>query len=283
MANPTRICDTIFYSYASASSIDQNLFFALCIDESLAQRKTFDISNIFLKYMLRCSKMTLNRESSWFAIYEEFSKQHGSPTEALQLTEDSIKTLVAKALQTKLSDSRSTYRSFSLAICPYIATEDLFQFSKHESQIMGENPISGDVSGVVNLIIRYRIENLSWDDAVNQALLTGRLHHDFRQVHTHYQRSNRLPIETTSSTIINPLISALYYVTNNKSAKDAIEHAQNDEDSTCVVLTGILAATCWQIEQKELDKIYGKKEFDEIRKSKTAWSNHWRTDNNPKA
>ena len=166
-------------------------------------------------------------------------------------------------------------RSFPLAFCPWIEDEDLFQIARDEAALTHFSPISGQISGLLNLICRRLLKHDEWTVAVNTAFtIAPNLAGEIREIKNRYEHDDVLRPNGHLGYAPNTLHTALYIVTRSVSFEDAVRRAKQKETDYCPALVGILAAARWPVPQLMIVNSQ-KDTLEEIRIVAKCFSDEW--------
>ncbi|CAF1447578.1 unnamed protein product [Rotaria sordida] len=254
MINTYTRCEGAFIGHAIASKYDPSILMALNISQSLVECQKFDGSDILSRYLYlyHTKKCEIGEITKY--IYQETLKRND--TQSLisrenfrfdQSVIDEIVKLADKKFEGRTAGCGPAQRSYPLAFCQYIKDDDLFDCTLLEAKLTHNNPIAGQVAGIVNLICRSLINNNDWNDAVNSALATPRLHKDIMEMAFHRNRRFYHDLGTPAAYAPTALNSALYCVSVSDNAAQAIANACDKDKSYCAPIVGILAGARWGI------------------------------------
>ncbi|CAF1280579.1 unnamed protein product [Rotaria sordida] len=254
MINTYTRCEGAFIGHAVASKYDPSILMALNISQSLVEYQKFDGSDILSRYLYlyHTKKCEIGEITKY--IYQETLKR--SDTQSLisrenfrfdQSVIDEIVKLADTKFEGRTAGCGPAQRSYPLAFCQYIKDDDLFDCTLLEAKLTHNNPIAGQVAGIVNLICRSLINNNDWNDAVNSALATPRLHNDIMEMAFHRNRRFYHDLGTPAAYAPTALNSALYCVSVSDNAAQAIANAYDKDKSYCAPIVGILAGARWGI------------------------------------
>lgn len=239
--------------HAIASRYDPSILMALNVTESLLNCQKFDGSDILSKHLYLYHKDKCEIGATTKYIYQQATHGRRKPPsthEDFRFEQSAIDSMVQGADQEcggRTAGCAPAHRSYPLALCHYISDEDLFECSVKEAKLTHYNPIAGQVAGIINVICRSLIKNISFRDAVNSAFEIPRLHPDVQSVAIFYGRRVYPPEEKHAAYAPTVLCAALHYVSTSRSAAEAIAKAHETDKHYCAPIVGILAGTLWGI------------------------------------
>ena len=140
-------------------------------------------------------------------------------------------------------------RAYPLALCPKIDDEKLFEISCAEAHLTHFNGQAGQVSGIINLILRRLIKGDSWKEAVDFAFdkAPADLTADIREIHQRYTDDHILSAHTDPAYAPNVLHTTLYCVNKADSFDDAYTRVQEIDKHYSPTLVCLLAGARWGI------------------------------------
>jgi hypothetical protein len=249
-------CEGAFLGHAIASQYDGSNQLALHLSESIFTLKRFDGPDILSRYLYfhHTTKCDIG-ETARFVYHDLKGKIKSNDQSTLtrdhflfhQLSIDETVKIADTNFNGLTAGCNPAHRSFPLALCPWIDDDDVFGFSMKEAALTHQNPLAGQVAGIVNVLCRSLLRNGNWHQAVNTAFSTPRLHQDVSDILMRYSRS-AYPIKNTHAayapTVLN---AALHYVSSSTNAKEAIEKAQDKDKFYCSPIVGLLAGVQWGV------------------------------------
>lgn len=243
-----------FIGHAIASQYDPSIFMALNVSDSLIDCQAFNEQDILSRhlYLYHTKKYEIGEVTKY--IYQEVihrTKDQSSLTrENFRFNQSMIDELVQ--LADKKADGHTAgcgpaQRSYPLAFCPFISDADLYDSTNHEAKLTHENPLAGQVAGIVNSICRSLIRNANWMDAVQSAFAKPKLHQDIIAIYGRHSRFLTPAIETHAAYAPTVLNAALHHVARANNAAQAIANAHTHDKHYCAPIVGILAGARWGI------------------------------------
>ncbi|CAF1528107.1 unnamed protein product [Rotaria sordida] len=289
MINTYTRCEGAFIGHAIASKYDPSILMALNISQSLVECQKFDGSDILSRYLYlyHTKKCEIGEITKY--IYQETLKRND--TQSLisrenfrfdQSVIDEIVKLADKKFEGRTAGCGPAQRSYPLAFCQYIKDDDLFDCTLLEAKLTHNNPIAGQVAGIVNLICRSLINNNDWNDAVNSAFTVPRLHNDVKDVLLRHHRWAYPAVETHPAYAPTVLNAALHHVATSKNAAQAIANAYVKDKSYCAPIVGILAGARWGIPLETYKDNINDSQLATLRETVSKLSTTWKPiDNHP--
>lgn len=259
MSNTTAIADGTFVGHAVASQFDPSVRLALNISESLLACKGFNGPDILSRHLFLFHKEKLEVGETTKFIYEYVMNKQIKAKRIVpaalqtqdflfdQKTIDEIIQLTDEKLNGRTAGCGPAQRSFPLALCDYIADDDLFEVALKEAKLTHFNPIAGQVAGIINLIIRELRKSADWSKAVAGAFQTPNLHEDIAQVYYGYYRRPNLATNHQPGYAPAVLNAALYYTHKATNAGEAIAEAHANDKYFSSSLVGVLSGARWGI------------------------------------
>jgi len=257
MINIHARCEGVFIGHAIASNYDPSISMAVDISESLLECKQFNASDILSRYLFLYHTKPCEIGETTKYLYQialnkikSIDNKSGISRQDLIFDQSIINEFV-KITDGKLNGHTAgcgpAQRSFPLALCPWINDDDLFDLSMEEAALTHYNSLAGQVAGIVNVICRSLLKNKSWNNAVQLAFSTPRLHSDVSNVSMRYSRSAQPAVSTHAAYAPTVLNAALHYIANSNNAMEAIEKARAKDKHYCAPIVGILSGALWGI------------------------------------
>ena len=282
MATKYSICDGTFIGHAIASQFDASLGLAYHAAESLLEKDNFDGPDILSRYL-----NYFDREKSEVGgiikLLHTESRAY-QPVDASnrflfhqRYIADMVRTVDQK-VNGQTTGCSPAQRSFPLALFPKIQTDDLFRIVLEEAKLTHQNPIAGQVAGIVNLIIRYLLEANDWNSAIQKAFQQPNLHADVSSIQVKYFRFSKVNANSDHSYSPNALAAALYHVSCSKTAGEAITEAQKQEKAYCTPITGIIAGARWGISMELYSDFVNDTQMKKIRVVASRLSELWNSE-----
>ena len=257
MTSIQSICDGVFLGQLIGSNYDSSSLLAVQLSESLIELKRFDGPVVLSKYLFiyhqkRCAVGNILR-----CLYDELYAKTGQTNDSSPMSvedfrfDSSIIEQTVKFVDEKYQNATAAcgpaHRSFPLALCPSISDDDLFEISIKEAALTHFNPIAGQVSGIINLILRSLLRTNDWTLSIENAFATARLHEDVVDILYRFTRWPTLSRSTHPAYAPAVLNAALFYVQRSENFQNAIELAKQSEKLNVLTLVGLLGGARWGV------------------------------------
>jgi len=272
-----------FIGHAIASQYDPSIFMALNVSDSLIDRRAFDGPDILSRhlYLYHTKKYEIGEITKY--IYQEAVQRTKEPSSITrenfrfdQSVIDELVKLADKKCDGHTAGCSPAQRSYPLAFCAFISTDDLYDFTNSEAKLTHENPLAGQVAGIVNVICRSLLKNQNWIDAIRSAFTIPKLHQDIIAIYGRHQRFLTPAVETNSAYAPTVLNAALHYVANSTSAAQAIAKAHAHDKNYCAPIVGILAGARWGIPLEMLQQNINDEKLKTIRETASKLYEFWK-------
>jgi ADP-ribosylglycohydrolase len=285
MLNIQARCNGVFIGHAIASQFDSSVQMSQQLSESLLELKRFDGPDIMSRYLYLYHTKRYDLGETTKIVYQNFKDQIKTDRgHSPVCREDFLFDQLFIDETVKLADNKlggytagcgPAHRSFSLALCPWIDDDDLFDLAKAEAKLTHYSPLAGQVSGIINLICRSLLRDKTWQDAVQSAFLTPALHVDVSAVYLEYNRWCTPSKETHPAYAPTVLNAALHYITSSSSAVEAIEKANIGKNFYCLPIIGVLSGALWGIPIEMYKNKVDNAHFKVIHDIANKFSNQW--------
>ncbi|CAF2492960.1 unnamed protein product [Rotaria sp. Silwood2] len=284
MAQSFDICEHMILAQALADNFSASADMALSLSNSLRKYKAFDGTDVMSHYLYLYHLSQSNIGKTTKLVYKELKATITKTPD--KFTREQFKFPIEKILAASRSahdqlnglsgGCNPAVRSFPLACCPWIYDNNLFQIACDEARLTHFSSISGQVSGLTNLICRRLIRGDGWNDAIKTAFSTAPdLLHEIQEIQHRYENDTILNSCVHVAYAPNTLHTALYCVTKADSYQSALTYARELEAEFCPILVGILAGARWGVPPSMLDK-FPKDKLNEIRKVAKRFADEWK-------
>lgn len=280
MSHPFDRCQSAMLGHALANHFQAATHMAIELSESLQKLKQFDETDVMSRYLTLREKSEYRMGEVVDKVYENLiSNRTPSNQEDFRFPVSRISQAVQSAheqLRGLSAGCNPAQRSYPLALCPQINDEKLFQISCTEAKLTHLHGQAGQVSGIINLILRRLIKGDSWDQAVAFAFKNAPsdLAGDIREIRERYTNDHLLSPYTDPAYAPNVLLATLYCVNRANSFEDAFADVNKIDDYYSPTLIGLLAGARWGIPDSILQNSHNEK-IEVIKKLANRFQRAW--------
>ena len=187
-------CQSAMLGHVLVNHFQAATHMAIELSKSLQKLEQFDETDVMLRYLTLREKSEFQMGEVVDKVYENLtSNRTSSDKEPFRFPDQAVQSAYEQ-LRGLSAGCNPAQRSYPLALCQQINDEELFEISCAEAQLTHLNGQAGQVSGIINLILRRLIKGDSWDQAVDFAFenAPSDLAGDIREIRERYTNDHLL-------------------------------------------------------------------------------------------